>query len=422
MPSWVADNNFDLLPNFMRLKLEGHWLENNLVTYLPNLIRLRLFYLKMEKSNYIAYLGHLPHLKELILHGLSNLKYIFESSQIAVNTNAKTFPLLYQSLEILGLYELLDLEGWRWRSGVVGRENNDINVEGTKVSPLRLGALKELVVHKSPDLIAIFQCPILENLSLKFTNKNLQVMTDIEVGNEKGITCNDPKLKKFTVDIPYLGWFNMTKLNFHALAYLKIYIENGSFMMDLNEEHGDVLALWMVRKIANVFRTCSSSLQYLSISTSKDLNNIVFGGLEHLTVLKELYISGCLNWNVNEGDKDDGIPWKPPFCHSLFHLTLSFGNQTDELPKWIQFLTSLQTLKIKHCQGLKSLPKWMSKLTSLKILNLWVCSKRLHERCQEATGEDWPYIEHIPFIIFDRSIEGIPLFSSIEAFASKCIS
>ncbi|CAO2839090.1 unnamed protein product [Amaranthus hypochondriacus] len=403
MPSWVTGNKFELLPNFIKLKLEGPWLENNLMTFLPNLIRLRLFCLKMEKTNYIAHLGFLPHLKELTLSSLINLKYIVESSPIAVNTNAKPCPLLYPSLEKLRLTEVPTLQGWRWRSGVIGRNNNEINIDGTKVSTLRLCVLKELTIGYSPALNAIIQCPVLEKLTLKNTNHNFQVMTVTkEVGDEKGMTSNNPKprLKKVILLIDHLACLNVPTLAFHVLAYLEIFDE----IIGLPRQTYEMMSVSRVeslREFEDVFRGCSSSLQYLNILKCISLKSIVYGGLEHLTVLKELNIFLCINWNVNEGENEDGTPWKPPFHHSLSHLTLNFLHHMVELPKWIQFLTSLQTLKIQNCSGVHSLPKWMSKLTSLKILNLWQCSECLYGRC---LGEDWPLIEHIPFIVFDRQL------------------
>ncbi|CAO2830737.1 unnamed protein product [Amaranthus hypochondriacus] len=394
MPSWVTGYKFELLPNFIKLKLEWPWWENNLMTFLPNLIRLRLFRLKIEKSNYIAHLGFLPHLKELTIDSLINLKYILQSSPIAVNTNVKPCPLLYPSLEKLQLTEVHTFQGWRWGSGVIGRDNNEINIDGTKVSPLRLCVLKELTIRSSPALNAIIQCPVLEKLTLHETNRNFQVMiVTKEVGDEKEMTNNDPKpkLKKARIALDLLACVNVPTLTFHVLAYLEI--SDDKFFRPKVQS---------LKEFEDVFRGCSSSLQYFSISNCMYLKSIVYGGLEHLTVLKELRIFACMNWNVNEGESEDGTLWKPPFHYSLFHLTLKFLYQMVELPKWIQFLTSLQTLKIQQCETLHSLPKWMSKLTSLKILNLWQCSEYLYGRCQKSIGEDWPLIQHIPFIVFDR--------------------
>ncbi|CAO2839092.1 unnamed protein product [Amaranthus hypochondriacus] len=395
MPSWVTGDKFELLPNFIKLKLEGPWWENNLMTFLPNLIRLRLFHLNMEKSNYIAHLGFLPHLKELTIDSVFHLKYIVESSPIAINTTVKPCPVLYPSLEKLLLINVPDFQGWRWRSGVIGRDNNEININGAKESPLRLCVLKELTIEYSHSVNAIIQCPVLEKLTLGKTNQNFQVMiVTKEVADEKEKTNNDPKpkLKKASLPLDLLASVNVPTLTFHVLAYLEI-LDNRDFKQKVQS----------LRECEDVFRGCSSSLQYFSISNCMYLNSIVYGGLEHLTVLKELRIFLCTNWNVNEGESEDGTLWKPPFHHSLSRLTLNYLYQMEELPKWIQFLTSLQTLKIQTCK-IHSLPKWMPKLTSLKILNLWRCSELLYERCQESIGEDWPLIQHIPFIVFDREL------------------
>ncbi|XP_021752177.1 uncharacterized protein LOC110717722 [Chenopodium quinoa] len=83
-----------------------------------------------------------------------------------------------------------------------------------------------------------------------------------------------------------------------------------------------------------------------------------------------LTISECPNVNLlgeEEGMNTIGMPW-PSFSHSLRNLTT-----TND---------------------------WMPKLTSLRILRFFCCSKRLKERCQQPTGEDWPHIQHIPSIQF----------------------
>ncbi|XP_021752454.1 putative disease resistance protein RGA3 isoform X2 [Chenopodium quinoa] len=113
-----------------------------------------------------------------------------------------------------------------------------------------------------------------------------------------------------------------------------------------------------------------------------------------------LTISECPNVNLlgeEEGMNTIGMPW-PSFSHSLRNLTLDNLPQLVDLPNWMQSLAALQTLHIGRCSGLECMPDWMPKLTSLRILRLYECSKRLKERCQQPTGEDWPHIQHIPSI------------------------
>ncbi|XP_074319895.1 disease resistance protein RGA2-like [Silene latifolia] len=65
-----------------------------------------------------------------------------------------------------------------------------------------------------------------------------------------------------------------------------------------------------------------------------------------------------------------------------------------------------ERLYISYCQRLKSLPHEMSNLSNLKSLFLRKCSRQLGERCQEPSGEDWPKIQHIPYITIQPAENG----------------
>ena len=56
------------------------------------------------------------------------------------------------------------------------------------------------------------------------------------------------------------------------------------------------------------------------------------------------------------------------------------------------------SLLIHKCEDVKVIPECIAKLCNLIALTLDDCSKELLEKCRKPTGEDWPKIQHIPFI------------------------
>ncbi|CAO2838561.1 unnamed protein product [Amaranthus hypochondriacus] len=59
---------------------------------------------------------------------------------------------------------------------------------------------------------------------------------------------------------------------------------------------------------------------------------------------------------------------------------------------------NLKYLSIHKCEDVKAIPECIAKLCNLIALTLDDCSKELLERCRKPKGEDWPKIQHIPFI------------------------
>ena len=79
----------------------------------------------------------------------------------------------------------------------------------------------------------------------------------------------------------------------------------------------------------------------------------------------------------------------------LKHLKSLNGNE-------LQHLTALRKLTIGYCPTLQSMPEegLPTSLSSLTMKNFpWQKEWRLREK-----GEDWPKIEHIPFIKIDKEV------------------
>ncbi|XP_021730209.1 putative disease resistance protein RGA1 [Chenopodium quinoa] len=83
----------------------------------------------------------------------------------------------------------------------------------------------------------------------------------------------------------------------------------------------------------------------------------------------------------------------------LERLKIDGDNEVVNLPDRMQFLTNLKILEIFNCGQIKAMPNWLPKLTSLRKLDVFQCSESLDRRFQiDPPGEDWPYVQHIPFI------------------------
>ncbi|KAM3684880.1 hypothetical protein ACJW31_11G076300 [Castanea mollissima] len=113
-----------------------------------------------------------------------------------------------------------------------------------------------------------------------------------------------------------------------------------------------------------------SELESLSLSNVSDLELLPEEWLQNLVSLRKLFIILC-----------DGL-----------------GSSTCR--KWIGNLKLLQSLFIRNCPNLTSLPREIHELKSLEHLTIIDCPL-LRQRCLRQTGEDWPNIDHSPYLIVD---------------------
>ncbi|XP_021719336.1 putative disease resistance protein RGA1 [Chenopodium quinoa] len=403
-------------PNLMALEVSGYkgvrmpgWM-----TFLPNLVRIELS--ECEELKNLSCLGNLRHLKVLDLENLLNLDCIENSTASVACCNqpvsasvgfssAEGFSF-FPALERLRLYDLPKLKVW-WLE--VGADHLLVGSTRLVQCPLlSLSQLKTLVIRRCPGLTSFPLCPMVEDLNLMGFNEGLRIIMRV-IDAQRDNNGEPTSTPSFPYYHPSLQ-FDPGNLS-HCIPRLRVIrIDNvawlnslpmGAFMgltyLDINCDK-EVESL---EEVEEVIQSCSSSLQSLCIENCPKLKNI-FGGLEHLTALKKLYISSTPNLkisDVREDGSDTGMPWLS-LPHNLRSLQVRDLPQMVALPEGLQYLTALQALQISGCKGLASLPNWMPKLTSLVQLDVHNCSVCLRERCQDPSGEDWPNIQHIPCVVF----------------------
>uniref|UniRef100_A0A803LVG3 R13L1/DRL21-like LRR repeat region domain-containing protein n=1 Tax=Chenopodium quinoa TaxID=63459 RepID=A0A803LVG3_CHEQI len=266
-------------PNLMALEVSGYKGVRmpGCVTFLPNLVRIELS--ECEELQNLSCLGNLRHLKVLELENLLNLEYIENSTaSVACCTPPVSASVGFSSAEGFSFFPALER--------------------------LRL----------CPGLTSFPLCPMVEDLNLMGFNEGLRIIMrvmDAQRNNNGEATSTPsfpyyhpslqfdlgnlsrciPKLRVIRTD--NAAWLNsLTTGAFTGLTYMDIYCDK---------------EIESLEEVEEVIHGCSSSLQSLCIENCPKLKNI-FGGLEHLTALKKLYISSSPNLKISDGS-DIGMPW-----------------------------------------------------------------------------------------------------------------
>ncbi|KAK6264179.1 hypothetical protein SCA6_019613 [Theobroma cacao] len=139
-------------------------------------------------------------------------------------------------------------------------------------------------------------------------------------------------------------------------------------------EHLEMWEMKKVKKVGEEFMGVERvEGQTSSSSSSSNNNNIAFPNLKHL---KFQFMEEWEEWE--------------------------FGNPSASIAhdgsSSITIMPCLHSLNIISCLKLKSLPRHLLQKTTLQSLEIFDCPI-LRERClRNGTGEDWPYISHIPTI------------------------
>ncbi|KAL6005899.1 hypothetical protein ACLOJK_039944 [Asimina triloba] len=79
-------------------------------------------------------------------------------------------------------------------------------------------------------------------------------------------------------------------------------------------------------------------------------------------------------------------------------LYLDTLNNLEEWKVESRSMPVLSHLQIRRCKEMKMVPEGVKDVTSLKTFEIWGMGFVFSNRVRRDQGEDWPYIQHIPFI------------------------
>ena len=405
------------LEKYFGASLVGWAREENLATSLPNLVEVRIE--NCPELRDLRCLGNLCHLKSLCVLALPNLEYIIDKNKTGGSNDMKAEAMVagmsssktegssfFPSLKELYLYYLPKLKGWL-------RYTDELHVKCNSTLPLVFSQLKTFEITGCPQLTAFIQFPQLQHLILQRFNERLKIqftrMINEELKEDNTEETSICPLFTTSSSSPWENgnmWSLGTKTTIDNMAWLHQSLPMEAFRCLQSLEICGDGNLRNLREVAEMFRTCSTSLRYLGFLHCPNLKSVL-EGLDTLSSLERLTVRNCPNLNLSEGigrEAGSDMPLQSVH-HSLRVLKLQDLPQLVNLPDWIQCLTTLQFLEIGNCKKLKSLPSWMSKLTSIVELQIWDCSPSLEERCKCSTGADWPHIQHIPSITCEVALD-----------------
>ncbi|KAJ8428548.1 hypothetical protein Cgig2_003796 [Carnegiea gigantea] len=362
----------------------------------------------------------------------------------------ETESLFFPSLKVLQLCYLPKLTRWRRQS--VSRHGSRPRVR--PCLSLSFPCLSELTIEDCPELGSIPPCPLVEELIMIRFNERLQLITKErqgEVGRSARESGNARTLEVEAQIVDNVSYFKakamgtvqclIEKLRFIPLYSLveRLITINRRLRIITKEQRGEMgrsagqsgssmhpqikilttdnvscfksfpmeafqnltdltisddILLESLSEVQELFYSCSSSLQSLSIISCENLISLrgVFQiGMPWKLLQKSLRYLEQVHKHISE------LPDGMRFSTALQSLRLDLPC-LEASPEWIGSLSSLEILELPSAEKLKSLPDTMQNLTSLRQLGITCCSQDLEERYQEPHGEDWLKIQRIPQI------------------------
>ncbi|CAN4080608.1 unnamed protein product [Withania somnifera] len=353
-----------LQPNsdLRRLHIEGYiganfpsWL---MTIYLVYIVELSI--LKCHRCVELPQLGKLPFLEVLTVDGMDSAMYFCNSS------SEKDSATHFASLKQLTLRNMPSLLGWS--------VNEDHGI---------LPRLKKFTCEACPYLNNFPDLPFLNSLELSDCSSELLAATVAKVTSLTHLMISGfLELLHFPEEL--------LKNN---ISLLSLEIRDCPEIQSLSSEL-NVLPCLESLSISNC-KNLSSVLDCCGLETLKSLSihgchNITLGkGLQSLQFLQYASLSDCGNLTT--------LPMTMQHLRSLQTLHLWSCSEMYMLPEWLGDLISLRELELWYCVNLCSIPESVKKLTKLQFLSIWGCPN-LGSRCRKDVGEDWPKINHVPFI------------------------
>ncbi|KAL6139831.1 hypothetical protein ACLB2K_058132 [Fragaria x ananassa] len=358
----------------------------------------KLVLVRCSKCGELPILGHLPFLRDVEINGMDNLKRIgseiYGYDLVYEATREKERIVLFPALKTLSIEECPELIEWMEAPTTTTTTTTKVEVfpclEELKIDDCN--ALSSIGLTSSQGL------PSLRELSIKFCDglsalpSGIENCTSLELLQIRQLTLQITEYSEDCNGLQSLPDFR----SFTSLRELRIGDCAGIGSL-VSEFHIPVSLeqLWISRfhNLESIPRLeeCTSLRDLCLGPFWKDLDSYP----DFQVPSQQLVSLGLKGW-----PKLKSLPQQVQHLTSLTRLTIWSFEGVETLPEWLGNLASLVNLTIAGCDNLKYLPSLeaMQRLTKLRILSVGDCPL-LKERCTEDSGEEWPKISHIPYII-----------------------
>eukprot|EP00257_Ricinus_communis_P005983 XP_002520787.2 putative disease resistance protein RGA4 [Ricinus communis] len=363
-----------------------------------NLVKLKL---KRCRRCQVPTLGHLPHLRSLLISAMDSVRCLgneFFGSDGGSSSSGRT--VLFVALKTFGILVMNGLREW--------------NV------PI------DTVVFPHLELLAIMNCPWLTSIPIS----HFSSLVRLEIYN-----CERFSSLSFDQEHPLTSLACLEIVNCFELAFIgslqglnslrKLWIKDcpnlevlptglqsctslrGLYLMScygLKSVPQDLCELpslvnlgifdcpFVINFPGEIFRSLTQlkALGFGPVLPFQELSSI-----KHLTSFTNLKIKG----HPEEHDLPDEIQC----LTALRDLYISEFHLMAALPEWLGYLSSLEHLNITNCWFLEYLPTatTMQRLSRLSKLEISACPI-LSKNCTKGSGSEWSKISHIPEIIINK--------------------
>ncbi|KAL3641604.1 hypothetical protein CASFOL_012419 [Castilleja foliolosa] len=433
-------------PNLTRLQICGFKGKTlSLWEELNNLVEIKLE--KCSECEELPMLGHLPHLKNLLLNGFTNVKYIRSSFYGNID---KYGNVVFPMLDFLELMYMPNLKEWNddvvvyprlkylkiackqltrapshfpclEKLEIVGMESS-LALEN--ICGIKLTSLRNLLIRRIEGLECLPDWLFSNNHNLtKLEIHNCHKMTHLvpHLGGAGGapslllrklMIMNCPSLRELPDDLHRLN--SLETLYILGCPELKSIPYNPISSRGRQQQQGltslrdlDILNCEGLTNLpVEMIESCAPSLESLELSGLSSITNfgMLIGCLHKMTRLRYLLIQGVPKFSVEHmimnglqhlemgpfSSDSSNVSYNETVdamllqcIISLRRLDLAGMEHWECLPDQLQHLTSLEILDLNGF-GMEALPEWFGNLESLKELNLWNFKKLRHLPSKQA--------------------------------------
>ncbi|KAM7489430.1 hypothetical protein LguiB_026914 [Lonicera macranthoides] len=369
---------------------DGRWLP------LENLVEIELR--GCENCEYLPMLGQLPHLRELKLVEMPNLKCIdasfyYRGRHHSGDINERS--VYFQSLISFQLSVMPNLEEWKEVEKLIFPRLEELEIEGCPkltTVPGCFTSIKKLRVLNVNSILPLTNiCKNLTTLTSLSINKvaELTYLPDGLLENNNSIT----NLQIFSSPIKSLVFPNLVSLKDLCICYCEELTCLPSGLL----QYCTSLSTLRIRNCSNLIalpelEPVGTSLLYLDITHCYELTYLP--ALDCLTRLSNLSL-GPFSKELNSFPSLDTLQNVQP-C--LSQLLLYGWSHWESIPEQLQHLTSLTKLWI--CDfGIETLPDWFGNLSCLQRIMINDCEKLKYlSNMESLTKLSGLFIDNCPLL------------------------